>query len=50
VFPEHRLDRAHDPLLAADLDAIADLERLLDGLRHVHGIAQKRDNPHLSEP
>jgi hypothetical protein len=28
-FPEQRLDRAHDSGLTADLDAIANLERLL---------------------
>jgi hypothetical protein len=28
-FPEQRLDYADDPGLAADLDSIADLERLL---------------------
>jgi hypothetical protein len=28
-FTEQRLDRAHDRVLAADLDSIADLERLL---------------------
>jgi hypothetical protein len=28
-FPEQRLDRSHDSGLTADLDAIADLERLL---------------------
>lgn len=31
MFPEQGLDGAHDPVLTANLDAIADLERLLVG-------------------
>ena len=29
MFPEDWLDRAHDSVMTADLDVIADLERLL---------------------
>jgi hypothetical protein len=43
-FTEQRLDRAHDRVLAADLDSIADLERLLAaevaGRDHLVGAAE----------